>query len=115
MIKGNPECPLCLKKMKSFQSKHEGTGKVENFFVCLDHECMVSINMLDQAVGKWEIENPPICPKCNTKMRVFFRSFDKYFKSQCPKCRKRGKIVQVVRETIPHDGKKWSVDVGDGE
>jgi len=103
IIPGNPTCPLCLARMREvIQNKR---GKVERFWSCTGVDCMISINIKDPAVNKWDIENPPQCVRCGTPMRVFFRCLDKYMKCQCPKCKKAGKITQVVRETVPNNPK----------
>lgn len=108
IIPSDPQCPLCHKKMRTFQTLNKTTKKIERFFNCLDLECIVSINVLDPAVNRWKMKNPPKCVICGTDMRVFFRTFDKYMKAQCPKCRKKGKLVQVVREPVPHNDPRWA-------
>lgn len=99
-----PQCPLCLNKMKSFISKKRGI--FEKIFTCIGINCMVSINAVDPAVGKWLTKDPMPCPVCGSQFRVFFRTIDKYFKAQCPEClAKRGRVVQVVREAVPNSPK----------
>jgi predicted RNA-binding Zn-ribbon protein involved in translation (DUF1610 family) len=108
IIPSNPNCPLCGKKMKILQTMNKRTGTVERFFNCFDAECMVSINALDPAVNNWKLKNAPKCTVCGADMKIFFRTFDKYMKAQCPKCRKKGKLVQVVREPVAHNDPRWS-------
>lgn len=102
-----PDCPLCLNQMKIIyvQTLVPGPGfqgfRYEKRFACERPDCKISINVKDPAVDKWDAKEPPKCTICGHDMRVFFRTFDKYFKCQCPYCMSKGKKVEVVREVVP--------------
>lgn len=108
---GAPMCPLCYKRMRIVDTKKG------SFYVCMDTDCMVSINTKDPAIDRWaKIQDAPkdagsdtpTCPRCGTIMRIFFRIWDGYIKAQCPKCRKEGKIVQVQKGKVEHLDPRWS-------
>jgi hypothetical protein len=99
----NPQCPLCLNKMRDRLVKKKSI--VEKIFFCVNVNCMISINAIDPAVGKWHGAKEK-CPVCGGIMRAFFRTLDKYFKIQCPHClKKTGRVVQVERQTVPNNPK----------
>lgn len=109
-MKGPPECPLCYKRMREIITR-KGT-----FYVCTTDTCMVSINKLDPACGRWrefETNKSCLCPRDGTPMRAFFRALDNYKKVQCPKCKAEGRISQVevgkVSDMAPNSD-AWAVD-----
>lgn len=108
IIPGNPECPLCLKRMKEVKVKTK--NGLETMYICAGINCLISINALDPAVSKWNMKEPPSCTICGHKMRAFFRVLDRYLKCQCPHCLKGGKLVQIVRGQVKDFDPKWSVD-----
>jgi hypothetical protein len=104
LIPGNPECPLCLKRMREVYDKH---GKL---FVCTGINCMISIRAADPAINNWKLKTPPDCTICGKPMRAFFRVLDRFLKCQCPHCLAKGKLVQVTRGEVKHMDPRWSVD-----
>ena len=104
IMPGAPFCPLCGKRMREI---YTSVGLV---YACLDELCNISINAKDPCVNKWgrvgKQEKPPVCPRCGTTLVHFFRS-DRFVKSQCPKCRKEGRLVQVMKGKVEHMGDKW--------
>lgn len=108
---GAPYCPLCDKRMREILTPRGG------MYTCLSAECMLSISVHDPAVGRWADAKMPPCPRCATPMRAFFRILDGFKKIQCPKCRKEGKLSQVmvgkVIDMPPQQQQNWSVDPGE--
>jgi hypothetical protein len=76
---------------------------------------MVNIYADDPACGKWN-KDPKIMPVCTfkgcgSKMRMFVRLKDNYFKVQCPKCRKAGRLTQVEKgRVLSPTPASWSID-----
>lgn len=78
-VEKTPECPLCGKKFSAIWNP----VLKDIVFVCFP--CKVSIRSTDPAINMWDDPNKQIdCPRCSTKMKVFFRSTDEYIKGQCP-------------------------------
>jgi len=109
IIPGNPECPLCLKKMKKVQTS---SGEYYACFTttCMDGEIPMAIKVKDPAVNNWHLKKAPDCIVCGKPMRAFFRILEPYFKMQCGNCLKtRNKLIQVMRNPVSHNDPKWSV------
>jgi hypothetical protein len=110
IIKGPPDCPLCLRRMREVI-----VDRKQVMYVCTEAECMISINSRDPAVGKWDMskDRMPPCPIHGVPLRVFFRMLDGFIKGQCPSCRKEGRICQIVTGKVKELGPQdvCSVDV----
>ena len=83
-----PECPLCDKRMREI---YHGPHR---FFVCLETECMISINANDPCINRWSLIEKPKCQLCGNPMRVFVRK-DKVVIMQCRD--KSHRMYQVAR------------------
>lgn len=79
IIGGKVHCPLCGKEF----SIHK-LGK-ESFYVC--RSCLISINFLDEALGKWDLLPESICKLCHKPMKQFYRNLDGFRVYRCETCK----------------------------